>query len=114
VAFERIAPHMPSSLARKLQQVFGVHPIAVWGSRDTRSNRARFDRMKPGDEILIVEGRTIKLLGRVAEKIVSATLSLELWKNLRGQSTQGWNLIYFIANPREIELPFSEFCRLFG
>ncbi len=114
VAFARIAPHVSSSLARNLQQVFGTHPIAVWGSRDSSANRAKFDRMAEGDEILIIEGGTIKLLGRVAGKVVSPTLSAELWKNLRGDTTQGWDLIYFIANSREIDLPFAEFCGLFG
>jgi len=114
VAFERIAPHVSSSLGRNLQQVFGTHSIAVWGSRDSSANRAKFDRMAEGDEILIVEGETIKLLGRVAGKVVSPTLSAELWKNLRGDTTQGWDLIYFIANSREIDLPFAEFCCLFG
>jgi hypothetical protein len=70
--------------------------------------------MKEGDEILIVEGQTIKLLGRVASKDVNPQLSRELWKNLRGGETQGWDLVYFIANPREINLPFRSFCELIG
>ncbi len=114
VAFNRIAPHVSSTLGRKLQQLFGPHPIAVWGSRDSSANRTKFDRMVEGDEILIVEGETIKLLGRIAGKLISPSLSAELWKNLRGNTTEGWNLIYFIANPREIDLPFAEFCQLFG
>ena len=114
VAFERITPHVSSSLGRKLQQLFGAHPIAVWGSRDTPANRAKFDRMNDGDEILIVEGETIKLLGRVAGKLISPALSTELWKNIRGNTREGWNLVYFIANPREIDLPFEKFCPLFG
>ena len=114
VAFNRIAQHVPSSFARGLQKVFGPHPIAVWGSRDSSANRAKFDRMKDGDEILIVEGEMIKLLGRIAGKLVSPSLSAELWKNIRGDTSEGWNLIYFIANPREIDLPFEEFCRLLG
>jgi len=111
VAFPRIAQHIASSLGRKLQQVFGTRPIAVWGSRDTHANRSKFDRMNEGDEILIVEGQTIKLLGRIAAKDTNPNLSRELWQNLHGGS-QGWDLIYFIANPKEIELPFKEFCRL--
>jgi hypothetical protein len=113
VPFDRLAPHLSSGLARKLQHVFGPHPIAVWGSRDSSANRSKFDRMNDGDEILIVEGGTIKLLGRVAGKTVSPRLSAELWKNIRGDTTEGWNLVYFIANPKEIDLPFAEFCRLF-
>ncbi len=114
VVFDRIAPHLSPTLARKLQQVFGSNPIAVWGSRDSPANRAKFDRMADGNEILIVEGKTIKLLGRIAGKLISPSLSAELWKNIRGDTTEGWNLIYFIANPREIDLPFAEFCRLLG
>src|SRR5438552_190284 len=68
VAFERIAPHVSSSIARKLHQVFGTRAIAVWGSRDTDANRSKFDRMAEGDEILIVEGQTIKLLQFVTKK----------------------------------------------
>jgi hypothetical protein len=70
--------------------------------------------MNDGDEILIVEGDTVRLLGRVAGKTVSPALSAELWKNIRGDTTEGWNLVYFIANSKEIDLPFAEFCRLFG
>jgi hypothetical protein len=114
VRFDRIAPHVSPSLGRKLKQVFGPHPTAVWGSRDSSANRAKFDRMAEGDEILIVEGETIKLLGRIAGKLISPSLSAELWKNIRGDTSKGWNLIYFIANPREINLPFAEFCGLFG
>lgn len=114
VAFNRIAAHISPSLGRKLQQVFGSRPIAVWGSRDTPANRSKFDRMKEGDEILIVEGQTIRLLGRVAAKDTNAALSRELWQNLRGETDQGWDLIYFIANPKEIGLPLNEFCRLVG
>jgi len=114
VPLDRIMPHVSGDVGRKLKQVFGERRIAVWGSRDSGANRAKFDRMLEGDEILIVEGATIKLLGRVACKVVSPALSRELWMNLRGGGGAGWDLIYFIANPREIGLPFAEFCRLFG
>lgn len=67
-----------------------------------------------GDEILIVKGDKIQLLGRVACKDVNPSLSQELWKNIRGETTEGWDLTYFIANPKEIELPFSQFTGLFG
>jgi hypothetical protein len=114
VAFDRIAPHVSSTIGRKLQQVFGPRQIAVWGSRDTDANRSKFDRMAEGDEILIVEGQTIKLLGRVAIKDTNPKLSRKLWRNLRGGGIEGWDLIYFIANPREIDLPFRRFCELVG
>jgi hypothetical protein len=114
VEFERIAPHVSEPVGRKLQQLFGNNRIAVWGSRGGPGNRRTFDRMNDGDEVLILEGRTIRLLGRVAAKVVNPALSVELWKNIRGETTEGWNLIYFIANAKEINLPFAEFSRLLG
>lgn len=114
VAGERVFSHVDSALRRRLAVVFGDRPIAVWGSRDSPANRAKFDRMEPGDEVLIVEGPTVKLLGRVAAKTVNPALSKELWKNLRGETTTGWDLVYFIANPREIEVPFATVRELLG
>lgn len=114
VGHDRIFPHVDEGLRKKLQDTFGVRPIAVWGSRNSEKNRSVFDRMSEGDEVLIVEGGTIKLLGHIAGKIVSPGLSCELWKNLRGKRTEGWDLVYFIANPREVGLPFPAFCRLMG
>jgi hypothetical protein len=61
-----------------------------------------------------LKGGPIRLLGRVAGKIESPSLSVKLWRNLRGDTTAGWDLIYFIANAKEIDLPFEEFNRLLG
>lgn len=113
VSQERIFKYIDFNLQNKLRDVFGHRPIATWGSRSSDANRSKFERMQPGDDILIVEGETIKLLGKVATKTVNADLSRELWKNLQGDSTDGWDLVYFIANPLEIELPFGEFKKLF-
>jgi hypothetical protein len=102
-------------VATNLQHIFGRRPIAVWGSRDSSANRGKFEKMDVGDDLLIVEGDTIRLMGKVALKLISADLSRELWKNLRNpSSSEGWDLIYFIANPVEVGVPFSSFCRLFG
>ncbi len=114
VAPDRVYSYVDRNLRGQLENIFGGRPMAVWGSRDSSANRSKFERMKPGDEILIVEGDTIKLLGKIAVTTVNGDLSRELWKNLRGNADAGWDLIYFIANPVEIDLPFARFCELFG
>lgn len=114
VAPEVIFSFVSSDLKRSLQTVFGNKRIATWGSRDSPANRAKFDRMEEGDEVLIVEGATVKLLGRVAAKVVSPELSRKLWQNLHGDAAQGWDLIYFLANPREIGVPFATVRTLLG
>jgi hypothetical protein len=115
VSFERIGRFVPREVAARLKHVFGDRPIAVWGSRDSTANRAKFEKMSEGDDLLIVEGDAIKFMGKIALKTVDPDLSRELWHNINDPAqSAGWDLIYFIGNPLEIGVPFREFCRLFG
>jgi hypothetical protein len=113
VPFEQIRRFVSSTDGARLQHIFGNRPIAVWGSRDSAANRSKFEKMTEGDDILIVEGDTIKFMGKVALKTVNPDLSRALWHNIKEDRTSGWDLIYFIGNPVEIGVPFREFCRLF-
>lgn len=113
VSQERIFKYLDHTLQNRLQNIFGDSPIATWGSRSGENNRSRFAKMQPGDDVLIIEGDNIKLLGKIADKTMNPELSRELWKNIKGDNIEGWDLIYFIANPVEINLPFSKLKKLF-
>lgn len=113
VSQERIFKYVDDNLRDRLRNIFGKEPIATWGSRSGDNNRSRFSKMKPGDDVLIIEGDNIKLLGKIADKTINSELSRELWKNLKGNNDAGWELIYFIANPVEVNLPFSFLKELF-
>ncbi|MBI5073585.1 MAG: hypothetical protein HZB62_00200 [Nitrospirae bacterium] len=110
----RLFQYLDRNIQNILRNIFTDRPVTVWGSRDTKINRGRFENMSPGDDILIIEGDTIKLLGKIAATAVNSDLSRELWKNLAGDTTTVWSLIYFIANPIEIDLPFTTINSLFG
>ena len=56
VKSERIFRYIDYNLRSQLHKIFENRPIAVWGSRNTNSNRARFENMAVGDHILIIEG----------------------------------------------------------
>ncbi len=114
VPLSRISPYVSTGLRDKLTSTFGSAPIAVWGSQAGDRNREKFERMSPGDDVLIVEGDSIKLIGKVAAKVESVDLSKELWKPITNRAGTSWQLIYFIANPRELDVPFARFCELFG
>lgn len=115
VPLEKIIGYLTSEQAVRLKKVFGSRPAAVRGSRDSsQKNRNIFDKMTEGDDLLIVEGETIRFMGKIALKTVSAELSKILWKNIDSKNSSGWELIYFIANPAEIDVPFVEFNRLMG
>lgn len=113
VSQDRIFKYVDQNLQNRLRKVFGVSPIAIWGSRSGENNKLRFSKMQPGDDVLIIEGDNIKLLGKIADKTVNPELSRELWKNIKGGNIDGWDLIYFIANPVEINLPFAKLKQLF-
>jgi hypothetical protein len=112
VSQERIFRFVDQNLKNYLRRVFQDKRIAVWGSRNTTANRAKFEKMEAGDNILIVEGKTVKLLGCIAVTTINQDLSRELWKNIDGRFAEGWDLIYFISNPLEIDLPFTEVNKL--
>jgi hypothetical protein len=114
VPLRRIAGFVSQDLRAKLTSVFGASPMALWGSQAGPRNRSNFASMSQGDDVLIVEGDSVKLIGKIAAKVESEELSRELWKPITGKGASTWQLIYFVANPRELDLPFSEFCRLFG
>ena len=114
VPLERIARFLSSELRERLREVFGGHRIAVWGSQAGPANLGRFDQMAEGDDVLIVEGERIKLIGKIAAKIRNADLSRELWAPINPGADTPWELVYFIANARQLDVPFTEFCRLFG
>jgi hypothetical protein len=114
VPLDRISRFVSRNDVAILKHIFGEKPLAIWGSRDTPRNRSLFEKMAPGDHLLIVEGPSIKFVGKVALKTVNPNLSRELWANLKLDSKDGWDLIYFIANPIEIDVPFPEFGQLFG
>src|SRR6185312_5040792 len=93
VPMSRMTPHISTSLRSRLISVFGQAPIAVWGSAAGPKNRTNFERMSRGDDILIIEGGSIKLIGKVAAKVESRELSRELWKPLKGDGDTSWELI---------------------
>lgn len=114
VPLERLSPFLKANLRDRLREIFRDRPIAVWGSQAGPKNRSNFERMSPGDDVLIVEGARIRLLGKIAAKTENPALSRELWKGLSGNESTTWDLIYFIANARELDVAFAEFCRLLG
>jgi hypothetical protein len=114
VPLERMSPFLSARLTGRLRGIFGSSSIAVWGSRPGPKNRSNFELMSPGDDLLIVEGEHIRLIGKIAAKINSPALAHELWKPVGKTGSETWELVYFIANPQEVDVPFAEFGRLFG
>lgn len=118
----RVKRFLTPDVERELEGVFRSRDMAIWGSQAGPQNQSRFDKMRPRDTILIVEGGggpaqaedRICMVGDVAAKIRSPALSQELWKPLAAGKPVPWELVYFIADCREISVPFDALKRLFG
>ncbi len=113
VPLERMSPFLPGTLTASSWHL-RIQPIAVWGSRPGPKNRSNFELMSPGDDILIVEGERVRLIGKVAAKFNSPALAHDLWKPVGKAGAETWELVYFIANPQEVNVRFAEVGRLFG
>ena len=85
VALPRLSKFIDQDLRTRLMSIFGASPIAVWGSEAGPRNRSAFERMSAGDDVLIVEGATIRSIGKIAAKLESPALSRELWQSIRGE-----------------------------
>jgi hypothetical protein len=114
VTLDRVRPFLNRNDVQRLADLFGDRRLAVWGSRNSSRNRATFERMAPGDHLLIVEGERIRFIGKVALKTINPVLSRELWRQRKAAAVEGWELIYFIANPLELDVPFARFARMAG
>ena len=68
---DRILKYLSSDTKNILREVFGNQSVPIWGSRNSPANRSRFEKMRIGDNVLIVEGKRIKLLGKIACKVIS-------------------------------------------
>src|SRR5687768_12774419 len=68
VDIQRLSRFLSQDLRGRLTSVFGNNRIAVWGSQAGPRNRSNFERMTDGDDILIIEGETVKLIGKIAAK----------------------------------------------
>jgi hypothetical protein len=110
----RVLPHLTRKEGERLKRAFGDRSLKVWGSKNSDRNRSSFDKMSEGDDILIITGKTIRFMGKVSMKVINPSLSHELWQPLRGTSSVGWDLIYFIANPVQLDVPFEEFGKRIG
>ena len=75
-------------------------------------NEPRWDKMDPGDVILIYNNGYIKVAGEVAAKVRSKDLAKHYWREDADNAT--WELMYFIVNDEKVNVPLSKLNPLFG
>lgn len=109
-----IFPFVDDSTKELIQKDFEDSSVIVWRLSDNAVNRSKFDKLTPGDEILVVEEDVIKLLGKVSAKVHSEELAGKLWYSFSSQKEEKLSLIFFILDSSPINLSFSELANLLG
>jgi hypothetical protein len=75
-------------------------------------NETRWEKMKPGDVVLICNDGRIRFASEIAAKVRNRELARYFLKENEGGTT--WELMYFIVNEARTDVPIEKLNPLFG
>ena len=109
-----IFPYIDDELKKNLISEFEDSPIPTWRLMNNSVNRSKFEKIQPGDEILIVEEDIIRFIGKISAKTINVDLSKKLWFSFENDSHEELSLVIFMRGLISINLAFEELSKLFG
>jgi hypothetical protein len=107
-----VKDYLPQEQVNNLQNIYHGADFIVWGSVPGPMNEPRWEKMDPGDVVLIINSGRICFAGEVAAKVRSADLARYFWRETENKAT--WELMYFIVNEESVDVPLSKLNPLFG
>lgn len=108
---EEIRSFLPPVEIKNLEDIYHNTPFIVWGAVPGPMNESRWEKMKPGDIVLIYNRGYIRFVGEIAAKVRSRDLARYFWRETENRQT--WELMYFIVNEEKIEVPLEKVNPLF-
>jgi hypothetical protein len=111
-AVEEVRRFLPSQEIENLEGIYHGSNFIVWGAVPGPMNESRWEKMAPGDVVLIYNNGKIRVAGEIAAKVRNAELARYFWKENEAGGT--WELIYFIVNEEKVEVPLERLNPLFG
>lgn len=109
---EEVRRFLPSREIENLEQIYHGSDFIVWGAVAGPMNESRWEKMAPGDVVLIYNSGHIRFAGEIAAKGRNVELARYFWKENETGST--WELIYFIVNEERTNVPIEKLNPLFG
>lgn len=109
---EEVRSFLPSEEINKLETIYHGQPFIVWGAVPGSANIRNWERMDPGDLVLIYNKGSIRFVGEVSAKVRSRELSRYFWRETPGGAT--WELIYFITNEQRVDVPINKLNKVLG
>jgi hypothetical protein len=107
-----VKEYLPNEQVNNLQNIYHGADFIVWGSVPGPMNEPPWDKMEPGDVVLIYNNGHIRFAGEVAAKVRSSDLARFFWKETEDKVT--WELMYFIVNEEKVNVPLSKLNPLLG
>jgi hypothetical protein len=92
---------LPSQEIENLEKICHGSNFIVWGAVPGPMNETRWEKMSPGDVVLIYNSGRIRFAGEIAAKVRNKDRARYFWKENDAGST--WELIYFIVNDEKTE-----------
>ena len=103
---------LPEREIQNLENIYHGSDFIVWGAVPGPMNESHWDKMKPGDIVLIYNQGRICFAGEVAAKVRNRDLARYFWREDDAGST--WELMYFIVNEESTGVPIEKLNPLFG
>jgi hypothetical protein len=109
---DEVRRFLPTREIENLENFYHSTDFIVWGAVPGPMNDSRWEKMTPGDVVLIYNNGCIRFAGEIAAKVRNAELSRYFW----GENETGgtWELIYFIVNEEIIDVSIDKLNPLFG
>jgi len=111
-SIEEVRKFIGSETASSLNQLYHGKDFIVWGARNTEGNIRQFQKMEPGDYVIMILSGKAVLVSEISYKINNPPLANYFWsKNELGQT---WENIYFLINERFISVSIDQLNKYLG
>jgi len=109
---EEVRRFLPPQEIEILERIYHGSDFIVWGSVPGPMNEVRWEKMTPGDVVLIYNAGRIRFAGEIAAKVRNKDLARFFWREDASGGT--WEFMYFIVNEERTDVPFEKLNPLFG
>jgi hypothetical protein len=109
---QEVRGFLPSQEIENLEKIYHGSNFIVWGAVPGPMNESRWEKMAPGDVVLIYNSGRIRFAGEIAAKVRNKDLARYFWKENDAGTT--WEFMYFIVNEERTDVPIERLNPLFG
>jgi hypothetical protein len=109
---EEVRRFLPAQEIENLEKIYHGSNFIVWGAVPGPMNESRWEKMTPGDVVLIYNNGVIRFAGEIAAKVRNKELARHFWSENGAGGT--WELMYFIVNEERTDVPIEKLNPLFG